>query len=53
MIAYVTPDSVTATALSLAVHATGAAAFKTMVLVTPAEVDAAVKRSVSYRPPGQ
>jgi uncharacterized protein with GYD domain len=47
------PDSVTTTALSLAVHATGAVAFKTVVLVTPEEVDAAVKKSVSYRPPGQ
>src|SRR5262249_39780071 len=36
------PDSVTATAASLAVNATGAVQFKTIVLVTPEEVDAAV-----------
>ena len=47
------PDSVTTTAISLAVHTTGAVTFKTIVLITPEEVDAAVKKSVSYRPPGQ
>jgi uncharacterized protein with GYD domain len=47
------PDSVTTTAVSLAVNATGAVSFKTIVLITPEEVDAAVKKSVSYRPPGQ
>ncbi len=46
------PDSVTTTAVSLAVNATGAVKFKTIVLITPEEVDAAVKKSVSYRPPG-
>ena len=47
------PDSMTTTAISLAVNATGAVSFKTVVLITPEEVDAAVKKSVSYRPPGQ
>jgi len=47
------PDSVTTTAIALAVHTTGAVTFKTIVLITPEEVDAAVKKSVSYRPPGQ
>ena len=47
------PDSVTTTAISLTVHTTGAVTFKTIVLITPEEVDAAVKKSVSYRPPGQ
>ena len=47
------PDPVSTTAISLAVHATGAVQFKTIVLVTPEEVDAAVQRSVPYRPPGQ
>ena len=46
------PDSATATAASLAVNATGAVSFKTIVLITPEEVDTAVKKSVSYRPPG-
>ena len=47
------PDSVTATALSLAVNASGAVQFKTIVLITPEEVDAAVRKTVPYRPPGQ
>lgn len=47
------PDSVTTTAFSLAVHATGAVQFKTIVLITPEEVDAAVQKTVTYRPPGQ
>ena len=47
------PDSVTATAASLVVNVTGAVTFKTVVLITPEEVDAAVQKSVSYRPPGQ
>ena len=47
------PDSVTATAVSLAVNATGAVQFKTIVLITPEEVDAAVQKTVTYRPPGQ
>jgi uncharacterized protein with GYD domain len=47
------PDSVTATAASLAVNATGAVQFKTIVLITPEEVDAAVRKTVAYRPPGQ
>jgi hypothetical protein len=44
------PDSVTTAAISLAVHTTGAVTFKTIVLITPEEVDAAVRKSVSYRP---
>jgi uncharacterized protein with GYD domain len=47
------PDSVTATALSLVLNATGAVQFKTIVLITPEEVDAAVRKTVTYRPPGQ
>jgi len=47
------PDSVTTTAVSLAVNATGAVRFKTVVLITPEEVDAAVTKSITYRPPGQ
>jgi len=47
------PDSVTTSAVSLAVNATGAVSFKTIVLIMPEEVDAAVKKSISYRPPGQ
>jgi uncharacterized protein with GYD domain len=46
------PDDVTAAAFSLTVAASGAAAVKTTVLLTPEEIDAATKMSVSYRPPG-
>ena len=47
------PDNVTMTTLSLLVAASGAIAIKTTVLITPEEVDEAVKKSPSYRPPGQ
>jgi uncharacterized protein with GYD domain len=46
------PDNVTAAAVSLAVSATGAVAFKTTVLMTPAEIDEATKKTVGYKPPG-
>jgi uncharacterized protein with GYD domain len=46
------PDSVSATAVALTVGASGAVRLKTTVLITPAEVDQAVKKTVSYRPPG-
>ena len=47
------PDNTTASALLLTVNATGAVACTTTVLITPEEVDAAVKMTPSYRPPGQ
>ena len=47
------PDNVSTTAFSLIVNAAGAAKVKTTVLITPKEVDQAVKKSVDYRPPGQ
>jgi len=46
------PDHETAAAISFAVSASGAATFKTVVLLTPEEIDAATKKSVGYRPPG-
>jgi uncharacterized protein with GYD domain len=46
------PDAKTATAVSLAVNAAGAARLRTVVLLTPEEVDAATKQAVDYRPPG-
>ena len=46
------PDNETAAAVALAVNATDAIAIKTVVLLTPEEVDAAAERSVGYRPPG-
>jgi len=47
------PDNVTITAISLAVNASGAVKVKTVVLLTPEEVDQAAKMTVNYRPPGQ
>lgn len=46
------PDNESAAAVALTVNGTGAVAVKTVVLLTPEEVDAAGKRSVEYRPPG-
>ena len=46
------PDEATATAVALTVAATGAVGLKTTVLITPETVDAAAKKSISYRPPG-
>ncbi len=47
------PDNVSSTAFSLIINAAGTAKVKTTVLITPKEVDQAVKKSVDYRPPGQ
>jgi uncharacterized protein with GYD domain len=46
------PDNEAAVAVALTVNGSGAVTVKTVVLVTPEEVDAAAKRSVDYRPPG-
>jgi uncharacterized protein with GYD domain len=46
------PDNESATSVALTVNAAGGATVKTVVLLTPEEVDAAAKRSVDYRPPG-
>lgn len=45
------PDNLTAAAISLAVTATGAVSTKTTVLLTPEEIDQAVKSPVDYKPP--
>jgi uncharacterized protein with GYD domain len=47
------PDNATASALVLTVTSTGAVTCRTTVLMTPEEVDAATKKTPSYRPPGQ
>jgi len=47
------PDNVTAAAFSLAINASGAIQARTTVLMTPEEVDEAVKKTVNFRPPGQ
>jgi uncharacterized protein with GYD domain len=47
------PDNATVAALSLIVNAAGAATANITVLLTPEEIDAAAKKSPTYRPPGQ
>jgi uncharacterized protein with GYD domain len=44
-------DNESAAAFALAVGEAGGASVRTVVLLTPEEVDAAAKRSVEYRPP--
>lgn len=46
------PDNATAAALAIKVNAAGAANCKVTVLLTPQELDAAVKKTSVYRPPG-
>ena len=45
------PDNESAAAVEFAVGESGGASVRTVVLLTAEEVDAAVKRSVDYRPP--
>ena len=47
------PDNVSMTAVALLVAASGAINIKTTVLITPEEVDEAVKKTPAYQPPGQ
>jgi uncharacterized protein with GYD domain len=47
------PDNAAAAGLALAVNAAGSALCKTTILMTPAEVDTAVKKKADYRPPGK
>ncbi len=46
------PDNEGAAAMALAVNSSGAVTTRTIVLLTPEELDAAAKRSVDYRSPG-
>jgi uncharacterized protein with GYD domain len=46
------PDHEAAAAVALAVNASGRATTRTIVLLTPEQVDTAAKRSVFYQPPG-
>jgi uncharacterized protein with GYD domain len=46
------PDNAAAAALAIRVHAAGAARCKMALLLTPLEVDEAVKKTGIYRPPG-
>jgi len=47
------PDHVTAAAIGLAVGASGLTTVRTIVLVTPEEIDAAAKMHADYHGPGQ
>ena len=47
------PDNVSAAAFALTVAASGAVTLKTTVLMAPEEIDKAVKKTPSYRPPGK
>ena len=47
------PDNVSTVAFSLMVNASGAINAKTVVLLTPEEVDEATQKSVDFRAPGQ
>jgi uncharacterized protein with GYD domain len=46
------PDATSGIALSLAVNASGAVRVSVVPLITPEEIDAAVKKAVDYRAPG-
>jgi uncharacterized protein with GYD domain len=46
------PDTASAAAVSLSVHASGVVSSHSTMLITPEEMDAATKKSVSYQPPG-
>jgi len=47
------PDNVSMASISLTVGATGLVEVKTTVLMTPEEIDEAVKKSPMYQAPGQ
>ena len=46
------PDTVSAAAISLVTNAPGMLSVRTVPLITPEEMDAASKKSPTYRPPG-
>ena len=46
------PDAVAVTTVALAAGVSGAVSLNTTLLLTPEEVDAAIKKTVSYRSPG-
>ncbi len=52
---YEAPDNATVAAASLVVAASGAISTRTVVLLTPEEIDAAAKKSkdIDYTPPGK
>jgi uncharacterized protein with GYD domain len=46
------PDNATAAAIAVAAGQSGAVATKTVILMTPEEMDAALRKTVHFRPPG-
>jgi uncharacterized protein with GYD domain len=47
------PDAASASAIALTINASGAVTVTTTVLMTPEEVDMAVKKTPAYRAPGK
>jgi uncharacterized protein with GYD domain len=47
------PDNASVAAASLAINASGAVQTKTVVLLTPEEIDQATKKAATYTPPGR
>ena len=47
------PDNVAVASVSMAIGASGAVTTKTVVLLTPEEVDQAAKKQATYTPPGR
>jgi uncharacterized protein with GYD domain len=47
------PDAVSAAAAAMTIGSTGAMKSRTVVLLTPEEIDSAVKKPTSYTPPGR
>ena len=47
------PDAASAAAASMALAASGAVTGKTTVLLTPEEIDSAVRKTPTYTPPGR
>ena len=47
------PDAASAASASIAIAASGSATTEAVVLLTAEEIDAAVKKSASYTPPGR
>jgi uncharacterized protein with GYD domain len=47
------PDQVAVSAIGLAVSASGSMRTRSTVLITPEEVDEAIKRPIKFRPPGE
>jgi uncharacterized protein with GYD domain len=47
------PDDISAAAVGLKINSSGLVSTSTTVLLSPEDIDAAVKKSVNYRAPGQ